>query len=46
MISKQQSLIDKAKESLKASQLLADNKLYNFADARAYYTMFFWHLLF
>ena len=37
----QQALIRKAKESLVASQLLADNQLYNFAGARAYYTMFY-----
>ena len=30
----------KGKESLKASQVLAKNKLYNLAGARAYYTMF------
>lgn len=35
------ALIKKAKESLIASQLLADNQLYNFAGARAYYTMFY-----
>ncbi|MGB2927125.1 MAG: HEPN domain-containing protein [Limnothrix sp.] len=33
--------IAKAKESLKASQVLADQKLYNFAGSRAYYTMFY-----
>ena len=33
--------IDKAKESLTASKLLADNGLYDFAGARAYYTMFY-----
>ena len=37
----QRALIRKAKESLLASQLLADNQLYNFAGARAYYTMFY-----
>ncbi|MGY6529657.1 MAG: HEPN domain-containing protein [Cyanobacterium sp.] len=34
-------LIKKAKESLTASEILAQNKLYNFAGARAYYTMFY-----
>jgi uncharacterized protein (UPF0332 family) len=33
--------IAKAKESLKASQVLAEQELYNFAGARAYYTMFY-----
>ncbi|MGB2927129.1 MAG: HEPN domain-containing protein [Limnothrix sp.] len=33
--------IAKAKESLKASQVLADQQLYNFAGSRAYYTMFY-----
>jgi len=37
----QKKLIAKAKESLIASQILAENKLYNFAGARAYYTMFY-----
>jgi len=37
----QQALIRKAKESLFASQMLADNQLYNFAGASAYYTMFY-----
>jgi uncharacterized protein (UPF0332 family) len=34
-------LIGKAKESLIASEILAQNKLYNFAGSRAYYTMFY-----
>lgn len=34
-------LIEKAKKSLTASEILAQNKLYNFAGARAYYTMFY-----
>jgi len=34
-------LIEKAKESLIASEILAQNKLYNFAGSRAYYTMFY-----
>lgn len=34
--------VDKAKESLTASKLLADdNGLYDFAGSRAYYTMFY-----
>jgi uncharacterized protein (UPF0332 family) len=37
----QEKLIQKAKESLLASQILADRKLYNFAGSRAYYTMFY-----
>ncbi|NEZ56261.1 HEPN domain-containing protein [Adonisia turfae] len=35
------AFIDKAKESLVASKLLADNGLYDFAGSRAYYTMFY-----
>lgn len=35
------AFIDKAKESLAASKLLADNGLYDFAGSRAYYTMFY-----
>ena len=31
------AFIDKAKESLAASKLLADNGLYDFAGSRAYY---------
>lgn len=41
MKTEQEKLINKAKESLLASQILADNELYNFAGARAYYTMFY-----
>ena len=37
----QQKLIQKAKESLLASQVLSERKLYNFAGSRAYYTMFY-----
>lgn len=33
--------VNKAKESLAASRLLADNGLYDFAGSRAYYTMFY-----
>ncbi|MFZ4664863.1 MAG: HEPN domain-containing protein [Prochlorotrichaceae cyanobacterium] len=35
------SFIDKAKESLVASELLSKNGLYDFAASRAYYTMFY-----
>ncbi|BAQ64315.1 hypothetical protein GM3709_1080 [Geminocystis sp. NIES-3709] len=38
-------LIEKAKESLTASEILAQNQLYNFAGARAYYS-FILHRLF
>jgi uncharacterized protein (UPF0332 family) len=41
MTSEQQKFINKAKESLLASEILAENKLYNFAASRAYYTMFY-----
>ncbi len=41
MTSEQQKFIEKAKESLLASEVLAENQLYNFAGARAYYTMFY-----
>ncbi|PHV63378.1 HEPN domain-containing protein [Cyanobacterium aponinum] len=41
MTLKVSKLIEKAKESLIASEVLAQNKLYNFAGARAYYTMFY-----
>ena len=41
MTSEQQKFIKKAKESLLASEILAENKLYNFATSRAYYTMFY-----
>ncbi|PHV61329.1 HEPN domain-containing protein [Cyanobacterium aponinum] len=34
-------LIKKARESLVASEILAQNELYNFAGSRAYYTMFY-----
>lgn len=33
--------IEKAKDSLTASRLLAANQLYDFAASRAYYTMFY-----
>lgn len=41
MTSEQQKFIEKAKESLLASEVLAENKFYNFAGARAYHTMFY-----
>ena len=41
MKSETRKLINKAKESLLASQILAENQLYNFAASRAYYTMFY-----
>ena len=33
--------VSKAKDSLKASEILAEQKLYNFSASRAYYTMFY-----
>ncbi|ACB01014.1 MULTISPECIES: HEPN domain-containing protein [Cyanophyceae] len=36
-----QKFIRKARESLKASQMLAAGEMYNFAGSRAYYTMFY-----
>ncbi|MEM7064569.1 MAG: HEPN domain-containing protein [Cyanobacteria bacterium P01_B01_bin.77] len=41
MTANRSAFIDKAKESLAASKLLADNGLYDFAGSRAYYTMFY-----
>lgn len=41
MNSEPRKFIKKAKESLLASEILAENKLYNFAASRAYYTMFY-----
>ena len=41
MTSQLSAYIDKAKESLAASKLLADNGMYSFAVSRAYYTMFY-----
>ncbi|MEM9264272.1 MAG: HEPN domain-containing protein [Cyanobacteria bacterium P01_F01_bin.13] len=35
------AFINKAKESLEASKILANKELYDFAGARAYYTMFY-----
>jgi uncharacterized protein (UPF0332 family) len=37
----QQQLLEKARESLQAAQLLANNNLLAFASARAYYSMFY-----
>lgn len=34
-------LIDKAKESLDAARLLADNGFYDFSVSRAYYAMYY-----
>lgn len=36
-----QAFLNKAKESLQASKLLAANQMYDFAGSRAYYTMFY-----
>ena len=36
-----QNFVNKARSSLKASKLLEANQLYDFAGARAYYTMFY-----
>lgn len=41
MTPEQQQLIDKARDSLRAARLLADERLYDFAVSRAYYTMFY-----
>ena len=41
MTKEQQQLINKARDSLKAARLLANEKLYDFAVSRAYYTMFY-----
>ncbi|MGB3293971.1 MAG: hypothetical protein WBB01_13375 [Phormidesmis sp.] len=34
-------LVEKAKESLKAAQLLSDENMHGFAVSRAYYSMFY-----
>lgn len=34
-------LVEKAKESLKAAQILSDENMYGFAASRAYYSMFY-----
>ena len=41
MNEEQKLLLQKAQESLKAAQLLADQYLYVVAASRAYYTMFY-----
>ena len=41
MTTEQQQLITKAKNSIKAAQLLADEGLYDFSVSRAYYAMFY-----
>ena len=41
MSEEQTLLIEKAKESLKAAQLLSDETMHGFAASRAYYSMFY-----
>ena len=41
MTPEQKALIEKAKESLRAAQLLTRKGLHDFATSRAYYTMFY-----
>lgn len=41
MTKEQQQLINKARDSLRAARLLANEGLYDFAVSRAYYTMFY-----
>ena len=41
MSPEQQKLLNKARESLRAAELLIANDLFDFATARAYYTMFY-----
>lgn len=41
MTEEQALLTEKAKESLKAAQLLSDQSMYGFAASRAYYSMFY-----
>lgn len=41
MTEEQALLVEKAKESLKAAQLLSDESMYGFAASRAYYSMFY-----
>lgn len=41
MTPEQKALLNKAEESLTAAKLLTDNRLYDFAASRAYYTMFY-----
>lgn len=41
MTPEQESLVSKARNSLKAARLLANEEMYDFAISRAYYTMFY-----
>jgi uncharacterized protein (UPF0332 family) len=41
MTPEQEALLKKARESVRAAKLLADNRLYDFAASRAYYAMFY-----
>jgi uncharacterized protein (UPF0332 family) len=41
MSDEQKLLIEKAKESLQAAQILSDESMYGFAASRAYYSMFY-----
>jgi uncharacterized protein (UPF0332 family) len=41
VIPEQTALVQKARDSLRAAKLLADDGLYDFAASRAYYTMFY-----
>jgi uncharacterized protein len=41
MILGQEALLRKARDSIRAARLLADNGLYDFAVSRAYYAMFY-----
>lgn len=41
MTPEQAALFDKARDSLRAAQLLAEDGLYDFAASRAYYAMFY-----
>lgn len=41
MKNEQKLLLEKAQESLRASKILLENQLPDFAVARAYYTMFY-----
>lgn len=41
MTLEQEALLRKAKDSLRGARVLADQKLYDFAVSRAYYTMFY-----
>jgi len=41
MSEEQKLLVEKAKESLKAAQLLSESEMHGFAASRAYYSMFY-----